>query len=578
MQVTCKRKNEAKNIMIQTREEEKGVFYIYVSLEFEKDTTPSDCRFGFSLPCVDVYSMWSPLGGIKRYISPNWSTHTQRSRLASGAPVLATISKSGMNRGTVALSDANTATQIRCGLSEETAELEFEVRLFTELTAPLDSYALTIRVDTREIPFYSALKDTERWWREEIGFGEAYVPDSAKMPMDSLWYSFHQILDPESILEECRISKALGMDTVIIDDGWQTDDNGRGYEFCGDWELATGKIPDMKKLVDELHAIGMKVIVWFSVPFVGIQSKVHDRFLGKYVCEMSFGGRVKCLDPRYKEVRDYLVSIYKRSVCEWGLDGLKLDFIDSFGLSEEALKPDERRDTVSLEDGVEKLLMETTETLRAINPEIMIEFRQKYIGPTIRKYGNLLRVADCPNDAICNKMGIVDLRMISGGSAVHSDMIMWHKDEAPEQAALQLLSVIFGVPQISLRLAEASEAHRRLIKTYLDFWRENREVLLEGELKAENPDGCYSLVSSEKNGHMIAVRHMNVPFTLSEGVRATLFNATADERVVIFAEKGTLDGRSYRVLDCLGNLLSEGTLSGSVAVVNAPMSARISVQ
>jgi alpha-galactosidase len=168
--------------------------------------------------------------------------------------------------------------------------------------------------------------------------------------------------------------------------------------------------------------------------------------------------------------------------------------------------------------------------------------------------------------------------MISGSSAVHSDMIMWHRDEAPEQAALQLLSVIFGVPQISIRLAEAPETHRTLIRTFLDFWRKNRSILLDGELKAEAPDGCYSLVSSEKDGYRIAVRHMNVPFTLEKGMKAALFNATSDDRVVIFAAEGeSLDGRSYQVFDCLGAPLADGTLSGPVAVISAPMSARIEI-
>ena len=572
IEMICKQKNEAKDPVVSLKEIEAGVYHAQIDMTFDSCVSPGVCRFGFSLPCVDVYSMWSPQGGMKRFVSPNWSTHTQRSRLASGAPVLAAISKKGINRGTVSLSDANTATQIRCGLSEETANLEFEVRFFTELTAPLETYSVTVRIDTREIPFYESLKATERWWREGLGFSEAYVPDCAKMPMDSLWYSFHQVLDPEKILEECRISKSLGMDTVIIDDGWQTDDNNRGYEFCGDWELATGKIPSMKKLVDDLHAIGMKVIVWFSVPFVGIQSKIHDRFLGMYVCEASSGGRVKCLDPRYKEVRDYLVSIYKKAVSEWGLDGLKLDFIDSFILSKEATEPDERRDTISLEDGVEKLLSEVTSELRAMNPEMMIEFRQKYIGPTIRKYGNMLRVADCPNDAIGNKMGIVDLRMISGSSAVHSDMLMWNKDEPVENVAIQLLCTMFGVPQISIRLAEASEEHRRAIKVFLDFWRENRDLLLSGDLKAEDPDAGYSLISAQRGERMVAVRHLGVPFAWEEGLHSvSLFNATADERVVILNAKGA----DYKVIDCLGATVSEGKIGDGLAMLTAPMSARI---
>lgn len=61
--------------------------------------------------------------------------------------------------------------------------------------------------------------------------------------MDSLWYSFHQELSAEEILEECALSRAMGMRTVIIDDGWQTADNSRGYDYCGDWQLCRAQNP-----------------------------------------------------------------------------------------------------------------------------------------------------------------------------------------------------------------------------------------------------------------------------------------------------------------------------------------------
>ena len=27
------------------------------------------------------------------------------------------------------------------------------------------------------------------------------------------------------------------MESIIVDDGWQTDDNNRGYAYCGDWAV-----------------------------------------------------------------------------------------------------------------------------------------------------------------------------------------------------------------------------------------------------------------------------------------------------------------------------------------------------
>ncbi len=62
--------------------------------------------------------------------------------------------------------------------------------------------------------------------------------------------------------------------------------------------------------------------------------------------------------------------------------------------------------------------------LRAIKPEVMIEFRQSYIGPKMRRYGNLFRADDCPLDAISNRVRCSDIRLIAGDTAVHADMLM----------------------------------------------------------------------------------------------------------------------------------------------------------
>ena len=50
----------------------------------------------------------------------------------------------------------------------------------------------------------------------------------------------------------------------------------------------------------------------------------------------------------------------------------------------------------------------------------------------------MFRVGDCPNNFVKNRVGITDLRMLSGQSAVHSDMLMWHPEESPENCAIQM--------------------------------------------------------------------------------------------------------------------------------------------
>ena len=123
----------------------------------------------------------------------------------------------------------------------------------------------------------------------------------------------------------------------------------------------------------------------------------------------------------------------------------------------------------SINDAVDRLLKDVITTLKAIKPDVFIEFRQKYTGPAMRKYGNMFRAFDCPGDATMNRIRIADIKMLAGNTAVHSDMITWHKDDTVEVAALQMINTLFGVPQISVLLKEAAKDHLNMIKFYTNL-------------------------------------------------------------------------------------------------------------
>src|SRR5204862_5578675 len=129
-----------------------------------------------------------------------------------------------------------------------------------------------------------------------------------------------------------------------------------------------------------------------------------------------------------------------------------------------------------------------------LRPEVMIEFRQPYIGPLIRKFGNMLRAGDCPNSALANRVKTVDLRLLSGQTAVHADMIMWHPTERVESAALQLLNILFAVPQVSVRLEQLPPDHRAMLAFWVGYWNSNRPVLLDGAIEPLFPAANYPLV------------------------------------------------------------------------------------
>ena len=565
------------DISVNCLSQEAGIAYYEVKAVYPEERLPAPFVIAFAVPHVDIYSVWSPTwsNGVRfdRHLGPNWSRRSTKSRLASWMPLHGLVSVSGKNRMTLALSDARTPVTIHTGVREETANVEWEIEFFSRQVAPLKEYSAVIRIDTRDISYYDAIYDVVSWWETDCGYMPAYVPEHAKLPMNSLWYSYHQQLDQEDIIRECRLSKALGMDTVIIDDGWQTDDNSRGYRFCGDWEPTPTKIPDMKAFVDRIHETGMKVILWYGVPFVGVSTKAYARFSDMLLDGVGRENAWYGLDPRYKEVREYLIGLYAGALREWGLDGLKLDFIDSFYLTGKSLELDSRRDYQSLEEAIDRLMTDVTDTLRAINPEVLIEFRQTYVGPAIRKYGNMFRVGDCPNDAYTNRQGIVDLRFTSGNTAVHSDMIMWNMEDTVESAAMQIASILYSVPQVSVKIALLPEEHKKMLEFYLSFWREHRSILLDGKLRAENPECVYSLVCAERDGNAIFTAYTDPVIDCGRYRDIIAVNCSRSKTLILKGVKG----KQCRVVNCMGETVCQKAADGGLFEIEVPMAGMVFV-
>ena len=245
--------------------------------------------------------------------------------------------------------------------------------------------------------------------------------------------------------------------------------------------------------------------------------------------------------------------MYEKAALEWKLDGFKLDFIDSFELTEYSDKTGIGRDFESLEDAIDCLLCDVVLRLKKINPDVLIEFRQNYIGPVVTEYGNIIRVGDCALDAFINRVGVLDLRMTSGKAAVHSDMITWNNNDTNESVAKQLIAVLFGVPQISVRLDEITAEHYEVLKFWLNFWMENKEILLDGKQKIYNPEANYSMVEAELNNRKICVCYGRNIVECS-GDDFIVVNGTGEDFIVVRANGDF----KYTILDCKGTCIESG--------------------
>ena len=556
-----------------------GVEALALTLRSPSPATPPRFSLKWSIPSHDVAGHWMTGRHQTKTIRPDWAgSRMQASMLAREAPVSCLFSSDSRNVLTFAVSDALNTISSGSGVREEDGMIYNEVVFFSERHKALTEYAVQVRIDRRPVPYETALHEVAEWWAAMAEYTPAATPQPARLPVYSTWYNYHQNVDAAVLLKEVAIAKQLGYESIIVDDGWQTLDSRRGYAFTGDWEPE--RIPDMKGFVDGCHNLGVKVVLWYAVPFMGKNAKAAARFKEK---ALRFDERLGTyvLDPRYPEVRQYLVDTYTRAIRDWGIDGFKLDFIERFVADEQTvLDATGGRDYASVNEAADRLMTDVMAAVRRLKPDVMIEFRQAYIGPLIRKYGNMFRASDSPNAYLANKVKTVDLRLLSGSTVVHADMIMWHDREPVELAAFQFLNILFSVPQLSVRLGEIPKDHFAMVKFYTDYWVANRDVLLDARIEAPNPLANYPLVRARAGDKQIIAFYADMVGRIAEPTRRIdLVNAKHSRGIVLASEKAAGTYR-YDVRDCQGRVVRSGELrlGPSPVEIEVPVSGLVSLQ
>ena len=550
-------KNLSKNRSLMVHKESECVY----CLDFQGGSEDK-VAFTWDFPCIDIETVWCPADRARMFLRKKFQT-----RFSGKTPLIIYCDNRGDAVYTVALSEVRREAEMFFTVVEETACIKGEVSVDISELGPND-YSVKVYIDDTKQPLYEACEKVVKWWEEAADTKHCPVPEVAYQPLYSTWYSFHQDFTAAQLEDECKRAKELGMDVIITDDGWQTDDIGRGYAYCGDWNVSSRKIPDMKQHVANVHKLGMKYILWYSVPFVGICSESWKRFEDKLLyTDMNRGKTRGILDPRYPEVREYIISTYENALKDWDLDGFKLDFIQYFYKVDDTIP--EGADYVSVQDATEKLVSDIYTRLSALRPEVLIECRQLYAGPAMKKYANIFRVSDCANNYLVNREGIAELRLL-GNTAVHSDMLMWNVEDSAENAALQLLNSIFGVIQFSMRIDRLPERQRKMSAFWLKYAKENQDILLHGRFRPFEEQSNFPVIRSDLGDRSVIAVYAPGRVVDTEGVRdVTVINATYDGEVFVKVSCGFKS--DLTVYDCTGELVRQERISLKPGVNTIPV-------
>lgn len=121
--------------------------------------------------------------------------------------------------------------------------------------------------------------------------------------------------------------KELGLKWVDIDDGYQQSE--------GDWEADHSKFPrgssDMRRMVDQIHAMGLKAKLWWAPLAVDPGSELlrqnPDILLlnEDNVPQLISYWNAYYMSPVYDKTIDHTKSVLKMFLKDWDFDGLKMD-------------------------------------------------------------------------------------------------------------------------------------------------------------------------------------------------------------------------------------------------------------
>lgn len=489
------------------------------------ETNGEIVRVSLEVPLGDVEGYWYPNATL-RALPADWSGRDKTS-IISSSPLGCLYDRHGRNILAFCFDQQIEESQLRFGVSEE--HKSFVVYYEHDPKGPRTIRMATVRPGLEHVAAIGLMRD---WLRDDIGEPLA-VPFDGTVPVYCTWYAYSQDISAAKIERDAALARALGCRAVIIDDGWQRLGQGRWYAGCGDWVADAVKFPDMRAHVTRLHELGLSVILWVAPLLLGENSDIYARLKQFAPYYNGDGWRASALDPRYREVRDHFVETCIRLVRDYDVDGLKLDFLD--GVVAYQGTPT-AGDIPDVGQAIHATLAQLREGLKQAGlEEVLIEFRQSYIGPATAPYGNLLRVGDCPVDANQNRRATVNMRMIAAGQVIHSDPTVWDHRAGAEPAARQLLNAYFSVPQISMDLSSLPHVQRDAVRTVLSSWMEDRETVLFGQLQAGLPSEGYPVLQARHEDRLVVgvYQPLVVDIDLDGIDELRLLNATSHDRIVV---------------------------------------------
>ena len=173
-----------------------------------------------------------------------------------------------------------------------------------------------------------------------LGAQARYFPPSGKLP-DTLFFTRPQYNTWIELMYDQNQADILKYAHAVVDNGFPAgvlmiDDNWQRY--YGNFRFKAERFPDAKAMIDELHALGFKVMVWVC-PFVSPDSPEYRELEAKgYLLRDRDGntailnwwnGYSACYDLTNPKAAEHYTGLLHQAQAEYGIDGFKFDAGDN---------------------------------------------------------------------------------------------------------------------------------------------------------------------------------------------------------------------------------------------------------
>ena len=532
----------------------KYVLNIYLHSAYA--AAPPSFSLTVKFPKDKINQIWNS----KTWSNNSFFTLPSYDRAAADFSIISGLTINDQNQITITCKDAYMAKFVSSNIREENDSIVFNLGFFEDNPplSHLQDYTAEVLVDFRNIHFSKAIYEASSWFLEEEFKKGIESVDTTNVPVYSTWYPMHRNIPLENIARELDSLKTFNFKSVLVDDGWQALVN---MKVDTSYTYEESSYNTMNEFKQKLVDMDLPLYLWYSIPFIGGNPVVLKKFEGKYI-RYRAPRQMYVLDPRYKEVRDYLVSTYVNFLSVWQFDGYWFDFLKGFYPKEGAVIDDDKgRDFVSIGLAVDTLYAEMEAKLRKVNPDIFMGQRFQVVGPNLVSYQNFLTGFVGANNTQVVREKMVNNRLLYGKYTPFMEVVAINSRDKVEDIALKIQSVLMGNPYLSFYTSTLPHESKETIRFWLKYWKQNYKLIFDGEFQPMQVSRYYPIIKvsdKEKILYMLFDDYtVNLPIGLDHPIDVINSKLTDD----IHFQFGKSDTQyNYEIFNCMGISIGKGMI------------------